>query len=74
MTTRTLHPFLCRPDAEVDRVVTLVMPDGRCSLTVTRRGDLRYSDNAPEELIRYARDCMPRFHEAEVETAEVATP
>ncbi len=54
--------------------VSFKLPDGRCNLTATRRGSLRFSDNAPDELVRYARDCMPRFHEAEVETTEVMDP
>ncbi len=54
--------------------VSFKLPDGRCNLTATKRGSLRFSDNAPDDLVRYARDLMPRFHEAEVETKEVLDP
>lgn len=47
------------------------LPTGKCNVTVSRRGSVSMSDDAPREIIDYARDQLPRFHEAEVETAEV---
>ncbi len=50
------------------------LPSGKCNLTVTKKGSLRFSDDAPQDLIDYARQQLPRFHEAEVETAEIRDP
>ncbi len=52
----------------------LKLPDGAINLTVTRKGSVRVSDDAPDELILFVKDLLPRFHEAEVETAEVMDP
>jgi hypothetical protein len=54
--------------------LTLKLPDGACALTVTRNGSVRLSDDAPDELLLFVKDLLPRFHEAEVETAEVVDP
>ncbi len=54
--------------------LTLKLPDGACALTVTRNGSVRTSDDAPDELLLFVKDLLPRFHEAEVETAEVVDP
>lgn len=54
--------------------LVLKMPDGAVNLTVTRKGSVRVSDDAPDELIMFVKDLLPRFHEAEVETAEVVDP
>lgn len=54
--------------------LTLKLPDGACALTVTRKGSVRASDDAPDELLLFVKDLLPRFHEAEVETAEVVDP
>lgn len=54
--------------------LSLKLPDGACALTVTRTGSVRASDDAPEELLLFIKDLLPRFHEAEVETAEVHEP
>ena len=32
------------------------------------------SDDAPDELLSFVKDLLPRFHEAEVETAQVVDP
>lgn len=68
---RILEKFSDQLDA-----VTLVlkMPDGAVNLTVTRKGTVRCSDDAPDELLLFVKDLLPRFHEAEVETAEVVDP
>ncbi|HRJ77916.1 MAG: hypothetical protein HPKKFMNG_01979 [Planctomycetes bacterium] len=50
------------------------LPSGRCQFTVTRKGSLRHSDDTPQELVDYARELLPRFHEAEVETTEIRDP
>ncbi len=47
------------------------LPSGKVSFGVKKRGTLTFTDDSPQELIDYARDQLPRFHEAEVETAEV---
>jgi hypothetical protein len=52
----------------------LKLPDGAISLTVTRKGSVRASDDAPDELLMFVKDLLPRFHEAEVETAQVVDP
>ena len=49
------------------------LPTGKCNVTVSRRGSVSMSDDAPREIIDYARDQLPRFHEAEVETVGVRT-
>lgn len=54
--------------------LTLKLPDGACALTVTRKGSIRASDDAPDELLLLVKDMLPRFHEAEVETTEVVDP
>jgi len=54
--------------------LTLKLPDGACALTVTRKGTVRASDDAPDELLLLIKDLLPRFHEAEVATAEVVDP
>ena len=54
--------------------LTLKLPDGACNLTVTRRGSVRASDDAPDDLLLFVKDLLPRFHEAEVETKEVVNP
>lgn len=54
--------------------LTLKLPDGIVSLTVTRRGTVRASDDCPDELLLLVKDLLPRFHEAEVETATVMDP
>jgi hypothetical protein len=54
--------------------LTLKLPDGACALTVTRKGTVRASDDAPDELLLFVKDLLPRFHESEVETAEVVDP
>jgi len=54
--------------------LTLKLPDGACALTVTRKGTVRASDDTPDELLLFVKDLLPRFHEAEVETAEVVDP
>ncbi|MCB9894728.1 MAG: hypothetical protein H6839_09775 [Planctomycetes bacterium] len=54
--------------------LTLKLPDGACALTVTRKGSVRASDDAPDELLSFVKDLLPRFHEAEVETAQVVDP
>lgn len=54
--------------------LTLKLPDGACALTVTRNGSVRASDDAPDELLLFVKDLLPRFHEAEVETAEIVDP
>lgn len=54
--------------------LTLKLPDGACALTVTKRGSVRAGDDAPDELLLFVKDLLPRFHEAEVETVEVADP
>jgi hypothetical protein len=54
--------------------LTLKLPDGACALTVTRKGTVRASDDAPDELLLFVKDLLPRFHEAEVETAEAVDP
>lgn len=54
--------------------LTLKLPDGACSLTITRKGTVKASDDIPDELLLYVKDLLPRFHEAEVETAEVVDP
>ena len=52
----------------------LKLPDGAVELTVTRKGSVRMSDDAPDELLLYVKDLLPRFHEAEVETAQAMDP
>jgi hypothetical protein len=52
----------------------LKLPDGAISLTVTRNGSVRASDDAPDELLLFVKDLLPRFHEAEVETTAVVDP
>lgn len=47
------------------------LPSGKASFGVQKRGTLTFTDDTPQELMDYARDQLPRFHEAEVETAEV---
>jgi hypothetical protein len=54
--------------------LTLKLPDGGINLTVGRKGSVRASDDAPDELLLFAKDLLPRFHEAEVETTEVRDP
>ena len=54
--------------------LTLKLPDGACAVTVTRKGSVRASDDAPDERLLRVKDMLPRFHEAEVETAEVIDP
>jgi hypothetical protein len=54
--------------------LTLKLPDGKCDLTVTKKGSVRASDDAPDELLLFVKDLLPRFHEAEVETVELADP
>lgn len=54
--------------------LTLKLPDGACALTVTKKGSVRAGDDAPDELLLFVKDLLPRFHEAEVETVEVADP
>ncbi len=67
---------LCEKFADQLEGITLSfkLPSGKCNFTVTKRGSLRFSDDAPQELIDYAREQLPRFHEAEVETAEIRDP
>lgn len=50
------------------------LPSGRVSFGVKKRGTLSFTDDTPQELMDYARGQLPRFHEAEVETAEVRDP
>lgn len=47
------------------------LPSGRASFGVKKRGTLTFTDDTPQELMDYARDQLPRFHEAEVETVPV---
>ncbi len=54
--------------------LSLKLPDGACKLTVTRRGSVSASDDAPDELLLFVKDLLPRFDEPEVETAEVVDP
>lgn len=54
--------------------LTLKLPDGACSITVKRNGTITCGDDAPDELLLFCKDLLPRFHEAEVETAEVVDP
>ena len=67
---------LCEKFAAQLEAVTISfkLPSGRCNFTVTKKGSLRFSDDAPQDLIDYARAQLPRFHEAEVETAEIRDP
>ena len=53
---------------------TLKLPDGACSLKITRKGSVSASDDTPDELLLYVKDLIPSFHESEVETAEVVDP
>lgn len=50
------------------------LPDGVVTATITRKGTLRISDDAPDEMVMFMVDLMPRFDEHEVETAEVVDP
>lgn len=50
------------------------LPSGKVQFFVGKHGELRFSDDAPEEMITYATDQLQRFHEADVETAEVRDP
>lgn len=50
------------------------LPTGKCSFFIGKRGEMRAGEEAPEELLTYAYEQLPRFHEAEVETAEVRDP
>lgn len=50
---------------------TIKLPDGASSLTIRRTGAVSYGEHIPEELMMFVRDILPRFHESEVETAEV---
>lgn len=52
----------------------LKLPDGAASITVTRNGTVRVSDGMPDDVLAFVKDLLPRFHEAEVETAEVTAP
>lgn len=52
----------------------LKLPDGSCDLTVTRKGTVRVSDDAPEDLLFLVKGLLPQFHEAEVETTQVVDP
>lgn len=52
----------------------LKLPDGAASITVTRNGTVRASDGMPDDVLAFVKDLLPRFHEAEVETAEVTAP
>lgn len=52
----------------------LKLPDGACNITVTRKGSIRASDDAPDELLVFAKEILPRFHEAEVETTAAVDP
>jgi len=52
----------------------LKLPDGAVALTVTRKGSVRASDDAPDELLMFVKDLLPRFHEAEVETTQAVDP
>lgn len=47
------------------------LPSGKVSFGVQKRGTLSFTDDTPTELMDYAREQLPRFHEAEVETAEI---
>lgn len=49
------------------------LPTGKCNVSVSRRGTVSMSDDAPQEIIDYAREQLPRFHEAEIETVGVRT-
>jgi hypothetical protein len=53
---------------------TLKLPDGACSLKITRKGSVSMSDDGPDELLLFVKDLLPRFHESEVETTEVIDP
>ncbi len=52
----------------------LKLPDGACSITVTRKGSVRASQDMPDEVLEFVKDLIPQFHEAEVETTEVHSP
>lgn len=52
--------------------LVLALPDGKVQLTVTRDGQIRVSDDAPEEIIMFVRDVMPQFHEPAVETTNLS--
>lgn len=54
--------------------LTLKLPDGAVSLSVTRKGTVKASDDAPDGLLMFVKDLLPRFHESEVETTEVVEP
>lgn len=48
------------------------LPDGPCPLTVTRDGSVSLGDDAPDELLMFVRQIMPRFDVPEVETVNPA--
>ncbi len=49
----------------------MALPDGPCPLTITRDGSVSLGDDAPDELLMFVRQMMPRFDVPDVETAEV---
>lgn len=53
---------------------TLKLPDGACSVTIHKGGKVQVGDTAPDELLMFLRDILPRFHEAEVETVAAEDP
>lgn len=54
--------------------LTLKLPDGAASLTVKRKGTVTCSEDMPDDVLSFVKDLLPRFHESEVETAEVVDP
>ncbi len=46
------------------------LPDGPCPLTVTRDGSVSMGDDAPDDLLMFVRDIMPRFDVPDVEVAD----
>lgn len=50
------------------------LPSGKTQFTISRKGEIKASPETPQELLDYAYEQLPRFHEAEVETAEVRDP
>lgn len=54
--------------------LALKLPDGPCTLGITRNGTVRASDDTPEDLLRFVKDLLPAHHESEVETVELQNP
>lgn len=62
-------------DDQIDSfTLTLKLPDGAVALTVTKKGTVRASDEAPDEVLLFVKELLPRFHEAEVETTQALDP